>query len=312
MEQSRCCHQAAAANRGEWLIMGIYFELALNGVVIGTLYGLIACGLSLIFGVGKIVNFAHGALMALGMFIIYFLYKMTAVNIYLLIVPVAILMFMVGYCIQGGLIKPLLIREKGIPALPVILLTAGVMMALENSLLMLFGSSYLTIQTDLGGKTVHFLGTSIAAVRLVAFVVSVLVVGALHFFLVKTDLGRAIRAVAQDREKARLVGINDYRILNITFGLGAALTTIAGGILLPFYYVHPDIGGMFLTKSFVIVVLGGLGTISGAFAGGIIVGVLEVVLAQFVKVATVQALIFLIFVLVLLFKPSGLLGSQRQ
>ena len=292
--------------------MELYGNLVLNGVIIGTLYGLIACGLSLIFGVGKIVNFAHGALMALGMFIIYSLYQATGINNYLLIIPVAILMFWLGYLIQAFLIKPLLVREKGIPALPVILLTAGLMMVIENSLLMAFGSSYLTVSIPLSKHTLHFGGLSIGAVRMVAFAVSILVIGALHAFLSWSDQGRAIRAVSQDREKARLVGIDDYKILNITFGLGAAMTTIAGGILLPFYYVQPDIGSMFLTKSFIIVVLGGLGTISGALAGGLIVGVLEVVMAQYIKVASVQALIFLVFILVLMFKPSGLLGSQRE
>jgi len=290
----------------------IYLELLVNGVIIGTVYGLIACGLSLIFGVGKIVNFAHGALLALGMFIVYFIQRTLAINIYLVILPAAFLMFWIGYGLQFFLIKPIIRRESGMPVLPVILLTAGIMMALENLLLMVFGSSYLTVKMDFAQGTLRIGTISLPFVRLIAFFSSLVVVAALHFFLSRTDLGRAIRAVSQDREKARLLGVDDHKILCITVGLGMAITTISGGTLLPFYYVHPDIGNMFLTKCFVIVVLGGMGTISGALMGGIIVGILEVVVAQVMKVSVVQALIFLIFVLVLLLKPSGLLGTARE
>jgi branched-chain amino acid transport system permease protein len=290
----------------------IYIELILNGILVGTVYGLIACGLSLIFGVGKIVNFAHGALLALGMFLVYWLQRSLGVNVYIVILPAAFLMFWLGYGFQQVLIKPILLREKGIPVLPVILLTAGVMMVLENFLLLVFGSSYLTLKMDWAQSTFRIGDMSFPLVRLIAFFSALVVVAILNIFLGRTDIGRAIRAVSQDREKARLLGIDDQRILCVTVGLGAAITTIAGGTLLPFYYVHPDIGNMFLTKCFVIVVLGGLGTISGALAGGVIVGVLEVVMAQFMKVSVVQGLIFLIFVLVLLIKPSGLLGTERE
>jgi branched-chain amino acid transport system permease protein len=290
----------------------IYLELVINGIIIGTVYGLIACGLSLIFGVGKIVNFAHGALLALGMFIVYFLHKTLGVSVYAVILPAAFLMFGLGYGMQALLIRPIIIREKGIPVLPVILLTAGIMMSLENFLLLAFGSSYLTVKMDLAQRTLRVGEMSLPLVRLIAFFSSLVVVAALNLFLSRTDTGRAMRAVSQDREKARLLGIDDQKILCLTVGLGAAITTISGGTLLPFYYVHPDIGNMFLTKCFVIVVLGGLGTISGALAGGVIVGILEVVMAQFMKVSAVQGLIFIIFVFVLLVRPSGLLGTEKE
>jgi branched-chain amino acid transport system permease protein len=287
-------------------------ELLLKGIMIGSVYGLIASGLSLIFGVGKIVNFAHGALLAAGMFSVYFVSSVLGISVYFAIPIGAIIMFFIGFFIQKIVITPVIKREEGVPVLPIILLTAGLTMVMENIMLFMFGADYRTISTVFAEETFQLASMNFSYVRFIAFIVSVLVIIALQLILTHTRLGRAMRAVSQDKEKARLLGVNDYLVYNITFGIGAAITAFAGGVLLPLYYVHPDLGNMFLTKSFIIVVLGGLGNAIGAFAGGIIVGILEVAGAQFVKVTMVQAFIFLIFVAVLVFKPTGLFGRERK
>lgn len=291
--------------------MDVAINIILQGLLLGGIYGLIAMGLSLIFGVARIVNFSHGAILCLAMYLAYSISKLLSLDPYFSLVVVPFLCFILGYSIQRWLINPVFDREKD-PTLPVILLTTGVMLFLENLMLFIFGADYLTLKSFFSEKTLSIAQARIPTLRVVVFIIAALLLYAITVFLQKTDLGRAIRAVSQRPQSAYLMGIDVKKVFCITFGLGAAITGIAGVLILPIYYVHPTVGSVFLTKCFVIVVLGGLGSVPGAFIGGILVGLAETLASQFFSVVAAEALVLLLFVTALVIRPAGLLGKQKQ
>ena len=292
--------------------MIILIEATINGVLMGGFYGFIAVSLSLIFGVAKIVNFAHGALLMVAMFFVYWIMVLLKIDPYLAALLAAAFLFLFGYVFQNLFIEPILRREKETAPLAVILLTSGLMLMMENIALLLFGADYRMVKTTYTGKSWSIGGMMIIQPKMIGFFLSLILVFLLEFYLRKTNLGRAIRATSQDREAARLVGIDDYRIYKIVFGIGTTMLGFAGSFLSPFYYIHPAIGEIFVLKSFVIVVLGGLGSISGALLAGIVVGIIESLGAQFMNSTMTECLIFIIFIAFLLVKPTGLLGKRRE
>lgn len=285
---------------------------ALSGLLIGGVYGLIALGLNLVFGTMRVVNFAQGSLLMVGMFMAYWLHVLTGLHPYLTPIVTVPVLFGLGYTIQFVLISPLLARDKTREPMSVLLMTLGLALVLENLALMLFRADYKTVQV---GQTnaVWFVGDYIVSVsRFWALVALLVTVTALWAFLSRTDLGRAIRAVGQDRQVARLLGINDRVIYNYAFGISTAVMGIAAATLLPFYYIHPGVGTSFLLKAFVIVVLGGLGSMPGAALGGLAVGVIEGAIGIWTQAAVAQILLFAVFVAMLFFRPAGLLGVERK
>jgi branched-chain amino acid transport system permease protein len=285
---------------------------ALSGLLIGGIYGLIALGLNLVFGTMRVVNFAQGTLLMVGMFMTWWLFVLTGLHPYLSPLLTVPALFAFGYAIQVFLITPLLAREKAREPMSVLLMTLGLALVLENLALMLFRGDYKTVQVA-ETNAVWFLGDYIISVaRFWGLVAMLATVSALWLFLGHTDLGRAIRAVGQDRQVARLLGINDRVIYNYAFGLSTAVMGIAAATLVPFYYTHPGVGTSFLLKAFVIVVLGGLGSMPGAALGGLAVGVIEGVTGIFTQAAVAQILLFAIFVAMLFFRPAGLLGVERR
>ena len=285
---------------------------ALSGLLIGGVYGLIALGLNLVFGTMRVINFAQGTLLMVGMFMAYWLHVLTGLHPYLTPLVTVPLLFGVGYAIQVILITPLLAREKAREPMSVLLMTLGLAILLENLALMLFRADYKTVQVS-QTNAVWFLGDYIVSVsRFWALVALLATVTVLWAFLRHTDLGRAIRAVGQDRQVARLLGINDRVIYNYAFGISTALMGIAAATLVPFYYIHPGVGTSFLLKAFVIVVLGGLGSMPGAALGGLAVGVIEGVIGIWTQAAVAQILLFAVFVGMLFFRPAGLLGVERK
>ncbi|WP_206811633.1 branched-chain amino acid ABC transporter permease [Paradesulfitobacterium ferrireducens] len=281
----------------------------LNGLFMGSLYGLIAVGLSLVFGVMKIINFAHGALVMVGMYAVFYMWSLIGLDPYLSLVVVVPVLFLFGYFLQGKVINPVLKREFGRNGHAVILLTVGLTLVLQNAALLFFGAYYKAAKTFVSGMTWDMGGVVTSVPRLIAGVVGAIVILGLQLMLSKTDLGKAIRATGQDREAAGLMGINDYKIYNIAFGLCLAILGIAAALMLPMYYVQPEAGKIFEMRSFVIAVLGGIGSLSGAFYGGLIVGLIESVTAQVWSATAAEMLIFVVFIGVLLYKPSGLLGK---
>ncbi len=278
-----------------------------NGIMIGGVYGLVAAGLSLAFGVMGIINFAHGALIMIVMFLAFFGWSLLGLSPYW-IIPVSILLYyFAGYFLQGFLINPLLKRNE---PMAVLLVTAGVMMILESVALISFGPGFRAVRMDS-----WTLGTGmliISGVRLEGFLIGVFTILFLYLLIMKTDLGKAIRAIAQDREAARAMGIADFKIFKISFGIGLATTAISAVVLTTITSVYPTVGNVYLFKAFVIVVLGGLGSIPGSLVGGIIVGLAESVGTQYLSFHISMMLVFVIFVLVLVIKPSGLLGVRKE
>ncbi|HWQ80343.1 MAG TPA: branched-chain amino acid ABC transporter permease [Anaerovoracaceae bacterium] len=283
----------------------------LHGIVMGMIYGAIAIGLSLIFGVLRVINFAHGSMLMASMFCYYLIFIATGISPYLslfLIVPV---FFFAGYLIQNVLIKPLFLRERSTVLEPVsaLTLTTGIWFAMDNLALMLFGGNFRTMTTPLSGKLFSVGDFNLEITKAAAFIISILVIVFLSQFLSRTDLGRTIRSVSQNRDAAALCGVNVYRIYAITFGIGTASLALVGAFMTGFYFIAPSVGAAFGVKSFLIVVLGGLGSLPGALVGGLLFGIIESVGGQFMPATSANMLTFLVFIIVLFVRPKGIMGK---
>jgi branched-chain amino acid transport system permease protein len=283
-------------------------QAVINGVLTGALYALIGMGLALIFGVMRIVNFAHGAFMMLGMYATYVLFTRTGVSPYVLFIVAGILLFAAGYVIYFGLLRPI----HGQSDFMQILLTLGIGLIATDGVLLVFGADYHQINFPLLGKNLHFgQHLSVNAPWVVSFVIAVVLAFTLYLFVMRTMTGRAARAIAQNRYAAPLMGINVFRVQAISFALGIAAAGIAGGLLLPVFYIYPQVGDQFTLKAFVMVVLGGMESIVGAALAGLVLGVVESLTSLYWGNEWALAVDFVIFLLVLSLKPSGIFGSQK-
>jgi len=285
---------------------------ALSGFLIGGVYGLIALGLNVIFGTIRVINFAQGSLLMVAMFVSYWLWALFGIHPYLSPIVSVPLLFALGYVVQDRLLTPLLARERTREPMSALLLTLGLALVLDNLALLFFHADFKTVVVPIGLAKLRWEGLIISTPRLVGLCTMAVVASLLYLFFTRTDLGRAIRAVGQDRQVARLLGIDDRRIYNVAFALGSALMGIAGAILAPFYYTHPAVGTTFILKAFVICVLGGLGSMPGAALGGLIVGVIEGVVGLYTQAAAAQVVLLGLFVLLLFVRPMGLLGVERR
>lgn len=284
----------------------IIIPSVLNGLTTGGLYALVALGLTLIYGVLHIINFAHGALLMLGLYAVYFLNVQFGIDPYvaLLIVPPA--MFALGYGLQRGIIgRASHGRDENI-----LLVTLGLSIIIENLSLFFFRSDTRTIDTPYSFDVVEIFGAFLPYPKVVAFIGALVTAALLWLLMSRTDLGRAIRALAKERKGAQLVGINADHVFAMSFGLGVACLGVAACLLLPSYYVNPQVGGGFVLIAFTIVVLGGMGSFVGALIGGLIIGVVEALGGLFLGESLGQIGIFLIFILVLIFRPTGLFGAK--
>lgn len=285
-------------------------QAALAGLLVGGLYGLIGMGMSINFGVLRIINLAQGELLMVGMYACYWLF--TAYGLDPLLSPLITIpfLFLLGVTVHRLLLTPL-VRAGALPENQ-ILLTFGVGLILTNLALLAFTSNYRTVTTAYSGTLVSLGGFSVNLPLVLAFLFAMAISGALWLFLICTDLGKMIRATAQDSEAALLMGVNVERISVITFGIGAALEGAAGSLLILVYYLFPQLGGIFTLKAFIVTVLGGLGSTVGALLGGITLGLAESLGAVYVSTGYKDAIGFLIFVLMLLVRPAGLLGKARM
>jgi len=287
-------------------------QAKVSGLLIGGVYALIALGLNIVFGTMRVINFAQGALLMAGMFMAYWLWELGGVHPYLSPLVTVPVLFGLGYLIQRAIVSPLLARERAREPMSVLLATLGLALVLENLALLFFSADFKTVQTDVSLATFKLGGLIVSVPRLVGLGAMALTCLGLYLFFTRTDLGRAVRATGQDREAARLMGIDDFRIYGVAYALSAALMGVAAAVLVPFFYVHPGVGTSFLLKVFVIVVLGGLGSMPGAAVGGILVGMIEGIVALYVQAAVAQIVLFGVFVTILLARPSGLLGVERR
>jgi branched-chain amino acid transport system permease protein len=287
--------------------MTVFLQSVLSGLLVGGVYALIGIGLTIIFGVMRVINFAHGELLMLGMYASWFIFTRFGVDPYVSLVATAPLLFLWGAFLQKVFINRVL------NALPQnqILLTIGLGLIMSNAMLLVFTSDYRILSTTYSSSSFDVLGLSVSQPLLYSFLVTVVITTALFLFLQRTDTGQAIRATAQDRDAAQLMGINVQWTSVLAFGIGSALAGTAGALIAPTYYIFPQVGATFTLKAFVIVVLGGMGSIVGATLGGLIIGVTESMSAIYVASGLKELVVFVLFLALLLFKPSGLLGKSR-
>jgi branched-chain amino acid transport system permease protein len=283
-------------------------QAVLNGLLTGSLFALIGMGMALIFGVMHIVNFAHGTFLMLGMYATYVLYERLGVNPYIGFMFAAVVLFVIGVTTYQLLLRRIAERSEFMS----ILLTLGISLIFIDAVLLSFGADYRQVNIPL--LSVNFRAgshISINAPRLLSFAITVALAFGMFWVVMRTRFGRALRAIAQNRYAASLMGINVLRIQAIAFGLGLAAVGVAGGLLLPVFYAYPDVGHQFTLKSFVMVVLGGMGSIGGAAIAGLVLGVIESLVSLYWGNEWALAVDFVIFLLVLSFRPNGLFGSQR-
>ena len=274
------------------------------GILLGGIYAMVAVGLNLIFGVIRVVNFAHGELVMLGMYGAWQCASVLKIDPYLSVLIVLPLLFGLGLLIQRFVIQPLQSEHMMQMFATFALLTIG-----QNAVLVLTRGEGHSVNTRFSTLALEIGDVRLTATRLIILASVTLIAIGLHLFLARTLVGKSIRAVTQDRAAARLMGINVERTFAVTFGIGAALAGLAGVLLAPIYTLSPGIGGNFIFAAFAVVVLGGLGSVAGAYAGGMIVGVVEAFAGYFIDPELKQAVWFLIFLAVLVFRPSGLFGQ---
>ncbi|HVJ59818.1 MAG TPA: branched-chain amino acid ABC transporter permease [Burkholderiaceae bacterium] len=284
--------------------MDIFFTVLVFGLLLGGIYGLVSIGLNLIFGVVRIVNFAQGELVMFGMYGGFFAWHWWGINPYLSVFLVAPLVGLLGVAIQRLVIQPLQ-HEPNMQ----IFATFGLLMLFQNLMLMASRGEAYSVGGQVGSTVLTLGDLKLSLVRVVTLVAATLITIGLHLFLARTMTGKAIRAVTQDKRAARAMGINVEKTFLITFGIGAALAGMAGVLLTPIYSITPGVGGNFILAAFAVVVLGGLGSVWGAYLGGLVVGIVEAFAGFYIDPVLRSAVWFVIFLIVLVVKPSGLLGQ---
>jgi len=284
--------------------MEVFLQTLVAGILKGGLYSLIGMGMSLIMGVMGIINLAHGQMMMVAMYVTFICSHYLGIDPYLSLLVSMPALFVLGALIQKYTLNPLLEVDSILPENQV-LMTVGVGMVLTEIARFIFTSDYKSVQTSYSNAT-FFLGEiSFSVALVIAFFIAIAFTLFMFWFLLKTDLGRSIRATAQDKDAALLMGVNSKRITIFTFGIGSALVAAAGTLLMPVYYLFPDIGGPFTRKAFVITILGGLGSTVGAIFGGVTLGLAESFGATYIGMAYDDMIGLIIFILVLLFLPGG-------
>ncbi|MEY3078359.1 MAG: hypothetical protein RI892_1417 [Pseudomonadota bacterium] len=279
----------------------------INGILMGGIYTLVASGLTLIYGVLHIINFAHGSLLMVSMFGVYYLVTKLGVDPYLSLIVTMPTMFVMGYVLYKYFIGKLSYGKDE----NILLITLGLSIVIENLALMFFTGDSRTISMSYSDKMFEVGPLLVGLPKVISFFAAMVMCALLGIFITKTDTGRAIRAVAKERMGARLVGIDVDKVFAISFGLGMATLGAAASLLMPIFYVSPTTGHVFVMVAFTVVVLGGMGSFLGAVVGGLIVGLTESFGGLYLGESLGQIGISLIFILILLFRPSGLFGDKR-
>jgi branched-chain amino acid transport system permease protein len=283
--------------------MDDFFRVLVIALLLGGIYGLVAMGLSLIFGVIRVVNFAQGELVMFGMYGAFFANQVFGLNVYLTLLIVVPVLFVIGVLIQRLVIQPL--RDEAAMQL---LATFGLLILFQSAVLAATRGDTYTLRDPFARDTFTLGPAIIDNGRLVILVVTTVIALSLRQVIQSTTFGRSIRAVTEDRDAARLMGVNVERAFLITFGIGAALAGVAGVLLAPVYSITPQIGGNFIFAAFAVVVVGGLGSVTGAYVGGFLIGAVEAFSGFYLDPTLGTAFYFLVFLVVLVVRPAGLFG----
>jgi branched-chain amino acid transport system permease protein len=286
--------------------LSILLQLIINGLFTGGIYALVAVGLTLIYGVMLILNFAHGEFLMLGMYIAFWAFTLFHIDPYLAALLAAVLVFGLGALIQRGLIQHVLSSHP----LNQIVLLLGVSTLITGLVQFFWSADPRSIHVAYETSVVVLLGLRFSIPKMVAFFGALFIAIGLYVFLRATKTGKAIRAVSQSRQAALLMGINVNWIYVLTFGIGTAVTAVGGVLLTPTYTIIPTVGQQFAVIAFVVVVLGTMGNFIGAFLGGLIIGVVEALAGYFLGGDVKIIASMLVFILILLFRPAGLLGRK--
>ncbi len=285
--------------------MELILQSLIYGLLIGGLYAIIGIGMTLIMGVLNIINLAHGQIMMVAMYLTWVMWQFAGLDPYLSIFITIPAVFFLGKGISKFLLYPLIKKESILPENQV-LMTVGIGMVLVELARSVFSSDYRSVRTGYSDESWHLGNISLSVPLVIAFIIAIFLTIGLFILLTKTDLGRSIRATAQDKEAATLMGISAKKITILTYGLGSGLVAAAGTLLLPVYYLFPDVGPIFTVKAFVITILGGLGSPIGAIAGGLVLGIAETFGATYISMGYRDAVGLIIFLLVLVFLPGGI------
>lgn len=281
-------------------------QLIINGLLLGGIYALLSIGLTLIFGVLEVVNFAHGEFLMISMYLTFWLFHAWGIDPYVCLLIIIPVFFIFGLAVQQVIIKPLL----NAPPINQIFATIGLSLVFQNLALLLFKADFRTVKTSYSNANLLFGEIIISVPRLIAFVVAIGIIAVLFLFLKKTFTGKAIRALAQQRKAAMLMGINVYRTYAIAFGIGIACVGAAGAILMPLFFVFPTVGSLFVLIAFVVVILGGYNSLGGSLVAGLAIGVIEGFSGFFISPHLKEVVYFVIFIFILLFRPTGLFGRR--
>lgn len=283
-------------------------SIIINGLLIGCIYSLIAMGLTVVFGVMRIINMFHGDAVMLGMYAAYFLHERYGISPYIATIITAPVFLAFGMAIYK-ILAPIPPRQREMSSL---IITLGVSFVIATSAMLIWTADYRTVNLSFSQEVLDIFGTRIGYPALMSSAFSIFLIFAFYIFMTKTYLGMSIRATAIDPTTASLYGVNVKVISMVTFGIGLVLAGIAGAVLSPIFYIYPFVGSNFVIKAFTIVVLGGMGSVTGALIGGLLLGVSEALASTFLEYSMKDIIAFVIFLAVLIFKPSGILGGRSR
>jgi Branched-chain amino acid ABC-type transport system, permease components len=290
-------------------MLTVILQQGINGIVVGSLYVLVALGLTLIYGVLVQINFAHADIVTLGAFTAYFVTHLFSGNYFAGIAAALIVGGILGWLVNAVIFAPL--RERGSELLPLIA-TIGVSITLQNAMLVLLGPIPYAFDTPYSNNVIRFGGIFLTAQSVLIIVMSTIAIGLLYAFMKFTILGKALRAVSQDRETAALMGINPNQLIMLTFVIASALAGMSGAMLGPVLVLTPFAGATVIVKAFAIVIIGGFGNVEGTIIAGLIVGLIESYTTQFLDPGLIDIVVFALLLLTLAVRPTGLIAEKRE
>jgi branched-chain amino acid transport system permease protein len=290
-------------------MLTVILQQGINGVIVGSLYVLVALGLTLIYGVLVQINFAHADIVTLGAFTAYFVTHLFSGNYFAGIAAALVVGAVLGWLVNAAIFAPL--RERGSELLPLIA-TIGVSITLQNAMLVLLGPIPYAFDTPYSNNVIRFAGIFLTVQSGLIIVVSTIAIGLLYTFMKFTFLGKALRAVSQDRETAGLMGINPNQVVMLTFVIASALAGMSGAMLGPVLVLTPFAGTTVIVKAFAIVIIGGFGNVEGTIIAGLIVGLIESYTTQFLDPGLIDIVVFALLLLTLAVRPTGLIAEKRE